>query len=351
MNSTNFNFKNDEIFVIAEAGSNWKCGNYEEDLIQAKKLIDVAVDAGSDAVKFQTYRPETTYVENAGVSNYLEKNDIHENINDIFKNFSMPYSMIPELANYCNEKEIIFMSTPFSVQDAREIDPFVQIHKIASFEINHIRLLEFLAKTNKPIILSTGASTMKEIEFALNLIKSNGTSKIILLQCTSKYPASLSSMNLKVIEIYKKNYSVRTGLSDHSIDPIISPLVAIGLGGTVIEKHFTLSRNLPGPDHQFALEPNELKKMICLIRDAKTTLGNQTKQIVDEEIELRRFASRTIQSIKQIKKGDILKEGENFDILRPGNKIKGISPMYLKEIEGKKSTKDIQIGDGITEFE
>ena len=351
MNNKKSSFDNNRIFVIAEAGSNWKCGSYDDDVNQAKKLIDVAVNADADAVKFQTYRPETTYVENAGISNYLKKNGNDKNINEIFENFSMPYKMIPELANYCKEKNIIFMSTPFSVQDAKKIDPFVQIHKIASFELNHVRLLEFLAKTNKPIILSTGASTISEIEFALNIIQSNGRSEIALLQCTSKYPASINSMNLKVIETFKIFFSLPSGLSDHSVDPIISPLVAVGLGASIIEKHFTLDRNLSGPDHSFALEPKELKKMIRLIRDAKIALGSKTKEIVNEEIELRKFASRAIQSITHISKGDILKEGENFDILRPGNKIRGLEPMYLEKIEGKKATKDIKIGDGITEFE
>jgi len=145
----------DNVFIIAEAGSNWKCGTYEDDLKQAKELISVAANCGADAVKFQTYRSETTYVSEAGSSNYLSKHGINENINKIFDNLSMPYEMIPELANYAKNKHIEFMSSPFSVNDAKEIDPFVSIHKLASFEINHVRLIEFLAKTNKPLIIST----------------------------------------------------------------------------------------------------------------------------------------------------------------------------------------------------
>ena len=351
MNPKKFVFKNNKIFVIAEAGSNWKCGTYDADLDQAKKLIDIASKSGANAVKFQTYRPETTYVKNAGNSNYLKDNNINENINKIFENLAMPYDMIPKLANYCKEKNILFMSTPFSVQDAREIDPYVEIHKIASFEINHIRLIEFLAKTNKPIILSTGASTIDEIEFALNIIKSNGKSQIALLQCTSKYPASINSLNLNVIKNYSEKLSVISGLSDHSTHPTLAPLVAIGLGALIIEKHFTLDRNLPGPDHSFALEPDELKTMIELIRQAELTLGSNQKQIIDEENELRNFATRRIQSITNISKGEILKEGVNFDILRPGNRIHGLPPIYLEKIEGKKSTKDVKLGDGIIEFE
>ena len=158
-------------FVIAEAGSNWKCGTYDEDIERAKELIKIAAKAGSDAVKFQTYRPETTYVTNAGVSDYLLNQGIKNSINNIFENLSMPYDMISELSKFCERQNIIFMSTPFSVHDAKEIEPYVSIHKVASFEINHVRLLEFLAKTGKPILISTGASTYTEIDFAVNIIK------------------------------------------------------------------------------------------------------------------------------------------------------------------------------------
>lgn len=351
MASKNFEFDKNKTFIIAEAGSNWKCGSFEDDMKRAKELIDVAVKSGADAVKFQTYRPETTYVENAGSSSYLAKHGIHESTNKIFENLSMPYEMIPELASYCEKKNIIFMSTPFSVQDAKELDPYVPIHKIASFEINHIRLLEFLAKTNKPIIVSTGASNYSEIEFALNILKSNDKNQIALLQCTSKYPAPLETMNLKVIKTYREKYDLPVGLSDHSLNPVIAPLMAIGLGASIIEKHFTLNRNLPGPDHPFALEPEELEKMINFIRQAEFTLGSEEKQVLVEEKELRNFATRAIQATKNISKGDILKEGVNFDILRPGNRIRGLDAKFLEQVQGKKAIKDIKIGDGVTNFE
>ena len=149
------NFFNDleHTFIIAEAGSNWKSGSYDEDIEQAHELIKIAACSGADAIKFQTYRPDTVYVENAGKSDYLSKYNIQENINDIFKYLSMPYEMIPELSKFCKQENILFMSTPFSVNDAKQIDPFVQIHKVASFELNHVRLIEFLAQTKKPIIL------------------------------------------------------------------------------------------------------------------------------------------------------------------------------------------------------
>ena len=338
-------------FIIAEAGSNWKSGSYEEDLEQAKKLIKIASKAGADAVKFQTYKADTVYAYNAGNSNYLTEQGINKEINEIFEYLSMPYEMISELSQICNDEKIIFMSTPFSVEDAKQIDPFVSLHKIASFEINHVRLIEFLSKTEKPILISTGASTFDEIDFAVNLIKNNKNNEIGLLQCTSKYPAPIESLNLSAIPKMKERYNIPIGFSDHSVEPLIGPLTAVGLGATIIEKHFTLDKNLTGPDHSFAITPQELELMVKSIRQADKTKGNGKKIILNEEQELLLFAKRRIQAIKDIRKGDILKEGFNFEVLRPGNRIRGLEPRFLDKINGAKSTKDVLKGDGITEFE
>lgn len=343
--------ENHHIFVIAEAGSNWKCGTFEEDLERAKQLIKIAAKAGADAVKFQIFRPETIYAKNAGKSNYLSIQGINENINKVFENLSMPYEMIPLLAEYCKKENIVFMSTSFSVQDAKQVDPFVPIHKVASFEINHVRLLEFLANTKKPIILSTGASTYDEIDFAVNLIKEKGTNNISLLQCTSKYPCPIEALNLAVIPQMKAKYGVIIGLSDHSLDPVLAPILAIGLGAKIIEKHFTLDKNLTGPDHKFALSPTELSLMVKIIRNAEKALGSSKKEILKEELELRQFATRAIQATNDIKKGEILKEGVNFDVLRPGNRIRGIESRYLEKVKNKKAKNDIKAGDGIIDFE
>jgi len=337
-------------FVIAEAGSNWKVGSYEKDLQQAKKLIDVAKNSGADAVKFQTYKAETVFVPEAGKIDYLLEKGIDTSINEIFDYLSMPYEMLPELHQYCKENEIMFMSTPFSVKDAEEINPFVEIHKVASFEINHIRMLEYLAKTGKPILISTGASTYEEIDFAVNLLKENGNAEIGLFQCTSKYPSPIESLNLSVIQKMYERYQLPIGFSDHSMDPIVAPICAVGFGAKFIEKHFTLDRNLPGPDHPFALNPTELKLMIDNIRKADITKGSNKKLVLKEEEELRQVGKRAIQAITEIKAGDILHEGKNFEILRPGKRSRGIDPRFLKDIEGKKSKLDIKIGDGIKEI-
>jgi len=338
-------------FIIAEAGSNWKCGNYEEDLARSKELIKIASKSGADAIKFQTFRSETVYASNAGSSQYLSNQGIDENINEIFNHLEMPYEMIPTLYDYCKKENILFMSTPFSVEDAKQIDPYVEIHKVASYEINHVRLLEFLASTKKPMLISTGASTYDEIDFAVNLVKNNGNNLITLMQCTSKYPCPMEAMNLSVIPQMKLKYSLPIGLSDHSTDPIIAPIMAIGFGATVIEKHFTLDRNLPGPDHSFSMIPDELKLLVKSIRQADLTKGTGKKEILEEENELRQYATRSLQSLKNILKGEVFEEGKNFDVLRPGNRLRGLDARFLSLVNGKKAVIDIKIGDGILEYE
>lgn len=351
----NFNFSklndSNHTFIIAEAGSNWKCGTYEEDLEQASKLIKIAAEKGADAVKFQTYKAKTTYVTDAGKSQYLLKKGIKKDINEIFAGLSMPYEMIPELNKLCAHQKIIFMSTPFSVSDAKQIDPFVSIHKLASFEINHVRLLEFLAKTGKPILISTGASTYDEIDFAVDFITRGGNNQIVLLQCTSSYPCPIEAMNLAVIPKLKEKYRLPIGLSDHSLDPVLASILAMGFGATVIEKHFTSDKHLPGPDHQFALNPDELEQMITSIRKADLSKGKGIKEVLEQERELRNFAKRSLQATHDIKKGEIFQEGKNFDVLRPGNRVRGLDARFLTQVNGKKATNDIPKGDGITEYE
>ena len=338
-------------FVIAEAGSNWKIGSLNDDISQAKQLILTAANAGADAIKFQTFKSNTVYAQDAGQIDYLSNKNPNSSINELFDNLSMPYEMIPELSSFCNKHKIIFMSTAFSVEDAKHLDPYVKIHKVASYEINHIRLIEFLAKTKKPILISTGASSYNEIDFAIKTIKENGNDKIALLQCTAKYPAPIDSLNLNVISTLKSKYGLPVGFSDHSLDPIVGPLLSVGFGATIVEKHFTMDKSLSGPDHMFALDPDELKLMIDSIRNADAAKGNSIKQVLNVELELQKFATRSIQATKNISKGDILFEGENFDILRPGNRIRGLDAKFLDLVNGKKATKDISIGDGVLDYE
>lgn len=335
------------VFVIAEAGSNWKVGNHRDDLSRAKKLIRIAAECGADAVKFQTYSAKGVYVSNAGKSRYLSRSGVTKTITEIFDEYSMPYKMLKTLSEYCRKQNILFMSTPFSISDAQAVDKYVQIHKVASYEINHVPLLKFLAKTKKPIIISSGASTNEEIEFAIKLLKRNGAKQIALLQCTAKYPAPLESLNLSIISEFKKKYSIPVGLSDHSTDPIMAPILAVGLGATIIEKHFTIDKHLDGPDHFFALEPAELKNMIISVRNAEKTVGSGEKKILPDELELRRFAVRSIQATQSIHKGDVFKLGHNMELLRPGNQKRGAEARFVSSIEGKRSRRNIRSGEGI----
>ena len=335
------------VFVIAEAGSNWKVGSYQNDIKRATKLIKLAASAGANAIKFQTYNPKTVYVPNAGKSKYLSKSGFNQDIFKIFQEYSMPHKMLRELSKICKQEKILLMSTPFSIDDAIEVNKFVKLHKIAAFEINHVRLLEYLATTKKPIIISTGASDLSDIDFAVKLLRKNGVKEICILQTTSKYPTPVQSLNLTVINQLKKRYQVPIGLSDHSTDPILAPILAVGLGATIIEKHFTLNKKFHGPDHSFALNPKELNQFIKAIRDSEKSLGDGIKKILKDEEELRKFATRSIQAIDNITKNDVFVEGKNIDVLRSGNQKRGEDARFLTKIIQKKSNRKIKLGDGI----
>lgn len=335
------------VYVIAEAGSNWRGTGDINDTAQAKALIDVAATAGADAVKFQTYRSDTVYVANAGVSDYLTAAGDTDDITDIFDNLSMPYEMIPNLAEYCKSRNIDFLSTPFSSSDFSAIDPYVPVHKIASYEISHVHLIKMAARSGKPLILSTGASGEDDISWAVDTYRAEGGRDLCLMQCTASYPAPQDSLNVRTVPWLKRRFRVAAGLSDHSRDPSTAAIAAVALGARVIEKHFTLDNNLPGPDHSFALEPDELKKLVCDVRLAEQSLGDGVKRVLAEEHELATYARRGLQALTPIVKGDVLREGMNFAILRPGKRILGAHPRYLDRIEGKKAGRDIDRGDGL----
>ena len=334
--------KRQKVFIIAEAGSNWRGGG--NDLERAKTLIQVAAEVGADAVKFQVFRSDQVYVQNAGCSDYLGRK---EDIVSIFDDLAMPYEMIPELALFCKEAGVQFMATPFSPEDFAAIDPHVTVHKIASYELCHLRLLELAARSGKPTIISTGAAAQEDIAWALKTFRDNGGAEATLLQCTAKYPAPPESMNLRTIDWLKTRFGVPSGLSDHSRDPITAPVAAVALGATVIEKHFTLDNSLPGPDHAFAIEPHELKQMVQAIRDTEASLGTGEKVPHEEEEELRLFARRAVQAIRPIVTGELLQEGVNVAILRPGKQLPGAHPKFITEMEGKEAKNDIALGAGI----
>lgn len=332
--------------VIAEAGSNWKAGSYKEDLARAYALIDAAKEAGADVVKFQVFRANTTYVAEAGKSDYLSFAGIDANIFDLFKDLEMPSDMIPLLAEKCKAVGIQFMASTFSPADVALIDPYVTMHKMGSAEISHLRLIEAFAATGKPLIISTGASMPEDIDWAVDTFYASGGKKLYLLQCTAKYPAPASTIHLRVIPWLRKRYDIPVGLSDHSLG-IHAPFAAVALGATIIEKHFTLNKQFNGPDHTYALDPDELKAMIAGIREIEEMLGSSVKKVYEEEDELYLFIRRGIQALKDIHPGELLKEGVNMAILRPGKQMKGLHPKFIEQIEGRAARHFIAAGAGI----
>lgn len=335
------------VFVVAEAGSNWRAGNPPADIDRARQLIDVAATAGADAVKFQTYRAETVYVANAGESDYLSTAGIRKSIRDIFADLEMPYDMLPKLAEEAQARGLQLMSTGFSPEDFAAIDPHVAVHKIASYEIGHLRLIDLAAKSGKPTLLSTGAAEIDDIAWAVERFHAKRGRDLCLMQCTAKYPAPFDALNLAVIESLRRRFGVAVGLSDHSRDPVTAPVAAVALGARAVEKHYTLDNTLPGPDHAFALEPPELKLMVAKIREAEAARGMGVKNVAAAERELAAFARRGIQALCPIAKGEVLREGRNIDILRPGKQRLGIHPRYVEQIEGRSATRDIAAGDGL----
>ena len=345
--STDYLNNKNRTFVIAEAGSNWRTKDLKSSIKRAKKMISIAAKSGADAIKFQTYSSDRVYVPKAGNSNYLTKSGINKSINQIFDEFSMPHHVLGVLNKFCKKQKIRFMSTPFSVDDAKAVNKFVKIHKIASYEINHVPLLKFLASTKKPIIISTGAATYEKIDFAIKILKKHGTKQICILQCTAAYPAPMDSLNIASIPKLRDKFKIPVGFSDHSIEPIIAPLLAIGYGATIIEKHFTLNRKFSGPDHAFALEPSELEMLVNSVRKADTAKGTGKKSVEKIERELKKFATRSIQATMEIQVGDRLELDKNIELLRPGKRSRGEDAIKIDKINGKVSRRRIHRGDGI----
>lgn len=339
--------KNSQVKIIAEAGSNWRMGSFSRDLSMAKALIDAAKESGCQAIKFQVFRAKKTYVENAGVADYLSEKGIDQEVSSLFRDLEMPYEMLPMLYEECQKRSIEFMATAFSLSDLQKIDPFVDCHKVASYELGHVRLLQELAKIKKPLLISTGAATYDEIEWALQTLQKQASGPVTLMQCVAQYPAMLDNCNVRVLEDFRRRFQLPLGLSDHSCHPTLAPVCAVALGASVIEKHFTLDKRLPGPDHAFAVTPKEMKELVQNVQGALKTLGEPIKKVCCDEKPLRSFACRSVQATSSIQEGEALLEGVNVDILRSGKQEKGVHPRYLVDIEGKRARRDIPCGAGI----
>lgn len=325
---------NSPIFLIAEAGV-----NHNGDLSIAKRLIDIASEVKADAIKFQTFKAEELLLKNTSKVEYQKTNtDIKENFYEMIKKYEFTKEDFQSIVNYCKEKNIIFLSTPFDHSSVQWLEEFnVPAYKVGSGDMNNFPLLKLICSKRKPIFISTGMATLKEVKETIEFIRSNNIEEIVLFQCTTDYPTSLEDVNLNVIDTYKNEFSnLLIGFSDHSLG-ITASIGAAAKGVKVIEKHFTLDKEMKGPDHKASLDPKELKEWVEQIRALEKALGTFEKKPSKAELNIAKIARKSIVSIKTLNKGDVLNEN-NVAIKRPGD---GISPVEFEKIIGKRVKRNI----------
>lgn len=329
----------EKVLVIAEAGS-----NHNGSLDKAKELIDIAVESGADAVKFQTFRADRLYVTETGEEEYFDNG---QSIYETMQSMEMPYEWIPKLRSYCQNVGILFLSTPFDEKSVNELEEHVPAYKIASYSLSNHPFLRHVASKDKPIILSTGVHDLPEVRESVDVLRNAGAEEIVLLHCVASYPAPLDSANVRAVETLHEEFGVPTGLSDHTLDPITAPSAAVTLGASVVEKHFTLDNSMEGPDHEFALEPDELNKMVSAIRKTEKVLGSGNVTVLTAEEDLHEIARRRIHAAHDITAGEMISE-EDIEILRSGKRKKGLAPKFYDELLGTKAKRPITEGEGIT---
>jgi len=326
-------------FVIAEAGS-----NHDGKLAEAKRLVDAAADAGADAVKFQTFRADRMYVDDSGT---VETSNGERELTDVVAEAEMPYGWIPELAEYCDRRGIYFMSSPFDARSADELDEYVPAYKIASSVLTHYPLIEHLARSGKPLIASTGAHELTEIEQAVATMRSvNESVSIVLLHCVSSYPTPLEDSNVSAVERLAEEFDLPVGLSDHTVEPTIAPCAAVALGADIIEKHLTLDSSREGLDHSFALEPDEFEEMVSHVRDTRRALGTSEVTVRSVEAEWYESARRTIQATSALESGETVSE-DDIGLLRSGERSRGLEPAHLEAVIGATAIGKIEKDSGI----
>lgn len=325
------------VFIVAEMSA-----NHNQDFEKAKKIIKAAADCGADAVKLQTYTPETLTIDCAK-EHFIVKGSNPDwegmTIYELYKKAYMPWEWQPKLKKIAEELGIILFSTAYdetAVDFLEKMD--VLVYKIASFELTDIALLKKIATTRKPVIISKGMASLEEIEMAISTLRQNGASDIALLHCVSSYPAELEDMNLATITDIAKRFKVVPGLSDHSLG-ISVPVTSVALGACVIEKHFTLRRNDGGPDNSFSLEPKELRELVKSVREAEKAIGRVCYVPLEKE-KANIVARRSLFVVRDVKAGQEFTQ-KNVRSIRPGY---GLAPKFLPEILGKKATKDIEWG-------
>ncbi len=321
------------VYIIAEAGVNHN-GSFE----LACKLVDAAKSAGVDCIKFQTFKSKNLVSHNAQKADYQKGTTGDGSQADMLGKLELSYSDFLKLKEYCDKVGITFLSTPFdfdSIKFLNSIDmPF---WKIPSGEVTNLPYLLALAKTGKPVVMSTGMCEMAEIEAAIKVLHENGTKEIKLLHCNTEYPTPFEDVNLRAMQTMRDAFGLEVGYSDHTKGTEV-PVAAVAIGATIIEKHFTLNRNMEGPDHKASLEPNELATMVQSIRHIEQALGSCEKTPSPSEKKNIAVARKSIVAKRQIKIGEELTE-ENVTVKRPGS---GISPMRWFDVIGTKAVRDFQ---------
>ena len=323
-------------FIIAELSA-----NHMNDFEIAVKTIEVMAKAGADAVKFQTFTPDTITIDCDNEYFQIEQGTVWDGqvLHELYEDAYMPWDWQPKLKKVAENLGLVVFSSPFdktSVDFLEDMD--VPAYKIASFEITDIPLIEYVASKGKPIIISTGIASLEDIDLAVNACLNVGNDKIALLKCTSSYPAPLEEINLNTIPDIENKFNVVVGLSDHTLGGEVST-AAVALGANIIEKHFILDRNMGGPDSEFSMEPQEFKQMVDSIRNVEKALGNISYELSDK-MKVNREFSRSLFVVEDMKKDEIITE-ENVRSIRP---CFGLHPKYLKEIIGKKVNKDLKRG-------
>jgi N,N'-diacetyllegionaminate synthase len=321
-----------KVFIIAEAGVNHN-GNIE----LAKKMIDAASEAGADAVKFQSFKAEKLATKYASKANYqMNTTGCQESQFDMLKKLELDYDNHRVLIEYCKSKNLMFLSSPFDLESIDLLNSLgMEIFKIPSGEVENTPYLKKIASLNKKIILSTGMCNLSDIEFALDTLRSNGATDISILHCNTEYPTPMRDVNLKAMNTIKEAFKVEVGYSDHTNGIEVS-IAAVAMGATILEKHFTLDKNMSGPDHKASLNTEELKKLVNSIRNIEQALGDGIKKPSVSESKNSVIARKSIIASKNIKLGEVFTE-DNLTVKRPGC---GISPKVWEEVLGKKAKQD-----------
>lgn len=328
--------KNDKVLIIAEAGV-----NHNGSIDTAKKLIDVAKESGADIVKFQTAKLDSLVAKGAQMADYQKQNmGVEKSQKEMLSNLLLSFDEFRELAEYCRNVGIKFLSTPFDIDSIVFLNDLQDTWKIPSGEITNYPYLVEIAKTQKTIILSTGMSTIEEVGQAVDILNRNGATNITLLHCTTDYPTAMEDVNLNAMMTLRQEFNLPVGYSDHTKGIEVS-VAAVAMGATVIEKHFTLDRNMEGPDHKASLEPDELKMLVSSVRNVEKAKGDFVKKPAEAELKNRNVARKSIVAAKSIKEGEEFTD-DNLTTKRPGN---GLSPMMWNDIIGKSATRDYNEDD------